>query len=231
MIPTPTAAEIALRLALAALAAGLIGVDRTERGRAAGIRTTMLVGTAAAIAMLLAVQVLPVRGRASDSFVTMDPMRLPLGILSGMGFIGAATVVRRDDLVVGVTTAATLWFTSVMGLCFGAGQYVLGGLAFVFCFVVLSWMGRLEGRLEQEHRATLSLVLAAAAPSDDVLLERLRSAGLTPRSWSTTLARQGAARVVRCELRWRALPEQVVPPPVFQDLARVPGVSEARWER
>ena len=56
----------------------------------------------------------------------MDLMRLPLGILSGMGFIGAGAIFRRGDAVVGVTTAATLWFVTVMGLCFGAGQLPLG---------------------------------------------------------------------------------------------------------
>ncbi len=61
---------------------------------------------------------LTVRGKALDSYIVMDLMRLPLGILSGMGFIGGGAILRRDNMVLGVTTAATLWFVTVMGLAF-----------------------------------------------------------------------------------------------------------------
>jgi putative Mg2+ transporter-C (MgtC) family protein len=55
-----------------------------------------------------------------------DLMRLPLGILIGVGFIGGGAILRRDDIVVGVTTAATLWLVTVIGLCLGGGQLALG---------------------------------------------------------------------------------------------------------
>jgi putative Mg2+ transporter-C (MgtC) family protein len=61
-------------------------------------------------------------GKTPDSFVVLDLMRLPLGILSGVGFVGAGAILRRDNLVVGVTTAATMWFVIVMGLGFGGGN-------------------------------------------------------------------------------------------------------------
>ena len=61
-------------------------------------------------------------GKSADSFVVLDLMRLPLGILTGMGFIGGGAILRRDGFVLGVTTAATLWFVTVIGLCFGAGR-------------------------------------------------------------------------------------------------------------
>ena len=87
--------EIALRLAIAAAASALIGFDRGERGRAAGLRTTMLVCLAATVAMIQVNLLLPMRGKVADSYVTLDLMRLPLGILSGIGFIGAGAIVRR----------------------------------------------------------------------------------------------------------------------------------------
>src|ERR1700758_4625708 len=118
--------DAGLRLALALLSGALIGLDRGDRGRPAGVRTTMLVCLASAFAMLLANALLSTSGRAQNSFVTFDVMRLPLGILTGMGFIGGGAILRRDGLVLGVTTAATLWFVTVAGLCFGAGQLVLG---------------------------------------------------------------------------------------------------------
>src|SRR5262245_28607227 len=119
--------EIALRLALAALAGAVLGLNRTERGMAAGLRTNLLVCLAAAVAMIQANLLLATAGRDPDSFVRIDPMRLPLGILTGMGFIGGGAILRRGTVVTGVTTAATLWLATVLGLCFGGGQYALGG--------------------------------------------------------------------------------------------------------
>jgi putative Mg2+ transporter-C (MgtC) family protein len=118
--------DIALRLLCTIVAGFVIGFDRGEHGRPAGLRTSMLVALAARVAMIQANLLMPTNGKAPDSFVVLDLMRLPLGILSGMGFIGAGAIVRRDNIVLGVTTAATLWFITVIGLCFGGGQLLLG---------------------------------------------------------------------------------------------------------
>jgi putative Mg2+ transporter-C (MgtC) family protein len=100
--------DLALRLLLTVVASALIGLNRDEHGRPAGLRTTLLVCLAASVAMIQTNLLLPTSGKPSDSFITLDLMRLPLGILSGMGFLGAGVIVRRSDLVLGVTTAATL---------------------------------------------------------------------------------------------------------------------------
>jgi len=116
-----------VRLACALIAAGIIGYNRGEHGKAAGLRTTLLVCLAAAVAMLQVNALLPLAGRGSDSFVMNDLMRLPLGILTGVGFIGAGAILRRREVVTGVTTAATLWYVTVIGLCFGADRSSSGG--------------------------------------------------------------------------------------------------------
>jgi putative Mg2+ transporter-C (MgtC) family protein len=90
------------------------------------LRTTLLVCLAASVSMIQVNLLLPIAGKSPDSFAVLDLMRLPLGILSGMGFIGAGAIVRTGNLVRGLTTAATLWFVTVLGLCFGGGQLVLG---------------------------------------------------------------------------------------------------------
>ena len=112
--------ELALRLFLTIVAGTLIGINRGGHGRPAGLRTTLLVCLAASVAMIQTNLLLGTAGKASDSFVTLDLMRLPLGILSGMGFIGGGVILKRQNLVLGVTTAATLWFVTVIGLCLGA---------------------------------------------------------------------------------------------------------------
>src|SRR5262249_50187652 len=122
----PAWAEILVRLLMTLIAGAVIGFNREARGHAAGLRTTILVGLAAALAMIQANVLLTVGGKTSDSFGVMDLMRLPLGILTGVGFIGAGAILRRGDLIIGVTTAATLWIMTVIGLCLGGCQVALG---------------------------------------------------------------------------------------------------------
>src|SRR5580704_2974978 len=147
--------EIALRLALSVLAGGLVGLDRGEHGRPAGLRTTLLVCLAAAVAMIQTNLLLVTIGKTADSFVTLDLMRLPLGILTGMGFIGGGAILRRDSMVLGVTTAATLWFVTVMGLCFGGGQIGLGLAALALALLILWALKPIEDSWKKEREASL----------------------------------------------------------------------------
>jgi putative Mg2+ transporter-C (MgtC) family protein len=102
--------DVARRLALTVVAGALIGFNRSERGRRpAGVRTVILVSLAACVAMLQANALLSLVGKDPTSYIVMDLMRLPLGILSGMGFIGAGAILKRGSAVAGLTTAATLW--------------------------------------------------------------------------------------------------------------------------
>ena len=137
--------DIVLRIGLTFLAGLLIGLNRGEHGRPAGLRTTLLVSLAACLAMLQANALLNTGGKTASLFAQFDVMRLPLGILSGMGFIGGGAILRRDSLVVGVTTAATLWFVTVVGLCFGGGQIGLGLVLLAIALVVLAVVKQLEG--------------------------------------------------------------------------------------
>src|ERR1700728_2673332 len=108
--------DIVIRLLLTMVAAGAIGFDRDQRGRPAGLRTNLLVALAACIAMMQANALMISHGKTGDSFVVMDTMRLPLGILSGIGFIGAGAIIQRGEMITGFARAAALWVVPVMGL-------------------------------------------------------------------------------------------------------------------
>jgi len=162
----PTWTDIALRLLLTMLAGAIIGFDRGARGHAAGFRTTILVALAASVAMIQANILLPVTGKTSESFAVMDLMRLPLGILTGVGFIGAGTIVRKGELITGVTTAATLWLVTVIGLCFGGGQLALGTAATALAVITLWALKWVDAMISREHRARLVL---SCRPSWNVL--------------------------------------------------------------
>jgi len=164
----PSWLDIVLRLALTMLAGAIIGLDRGVRGHAAGFRTTILVGLAASVAMIQANILLSLSGKSPESFSVMDLMRLPLGILTGVGFIGGGTILKKGDLVTGVTTAATLWLVTVIGLCLGGGQVILGIVATALAVFTLQALKRIDRMIPREHRARMVLTCDAA---QDVLNE------------------------------------------------------------
>jgi putative Mg2+ transporter-C (MgtC) family protein len=225
----PDWSDIALRLILSALASAAIGVNRGEQDRPVGLRTTMLASLAATIAMILANLLLPTTGKTPEAFATMDPMRLPLGILSGMGFIGAGAIIRRDTLVRGVTTAATLWFVTVMGLCFGAGQIHLGlaacGLA-VFVLWPLKWV---EHRFGQSRRGELVFTVAGDDALEDGVLSAYAAAGYDVGECSFSFDGDANRRTVRCEVKWRETSASRSAVELARELARRPGVSGLEW--
>ena len=90
---------------------------------------------------------LTTHGKVQGDFSTMDVMRLPLGILTGVGFLGAGAILKRGKLVMGLTTAATLWAVTVIGIVFGAGEYALGVMATALCFGSLYGLKFVEARL------------------------------------------------------------------------------------
>jgi putative Mg2+ transporter-C (MgtC) family protein len=153
----PTWTDIAFRLLLTMLAGAIIGFNRGAHGHAAGFRTTILVGLAASIAMIQANILLPLSGKTPGSFAIMDMMRLPLGILTGVGFIGGGAILRKGDLVTGVTTAATLWLVTVIGLCLGGGQLLLGSIATVLAVLTLWALKWVDLVMPREHRARLTV--------------------------------------------------------------------------
>jgi putative Mg2+ transporter-C (MgtC) family protein len=210
--------EIALRIALAVFASGIIGINRDERGRPAGLRTNILVGLAACIAMIQANLLMHATGKSNDSFSVMDIMRLPLGILSGIGFIGAGAIIKRGDAIVGLTTAATLWFVTVMGLCFGGGQIRLGLASFALGFITLTALKYLERSLPQDHSGALTVALPPETDEADIE-SILINCGLrvTGRSMDWELGRD--LRRFQWNVRWRGKRHGVEAPPVIRQLA------------
>jgi putative Mg2+ transporter-C (MgtC) family protein len=203
--------DIAIRLALTMLAGAIIGFNRGARGHAAGFRTTILVTLAASLAMILTNILLSVAGKSQDSFATMDPMRLPLGILTGVGFIGAGTIVKKGDLITGVTTAATLWLVTVIGLCFGSGQLALGVVATALAVVTLWILKWADVMMPREHRARIVL---ACAPSWQVIEDVQRLLGpmkCEARFQEQKLSANEQSADYTFELGWRR-PERALPP-------------------
>jgi putative Mg2+ transporter-C (MgtC) family protein len=229
MQPDPLAwSPILLRLAAALVAGLILGFDRTTRGRPAGVRTTMMVSTTAAAAMLLAERLASPGSGFQNAGAHFDPVRVVQGILTGMGFIGAGTIIRRDNAVVGVTTAATLWFATVVGLCFGAAQWRLGGAALVAGLAILWPLYFFEEQVPRECAASLGVTLPLDAPAD--LPARLHEPGFSFSSWSIVASRAAAERTFTCRVVWKGAAKDSSVPAFVARLADDPGVLRVSWE-
>jgi putative Mg2+ transporter-C (MgtC) family protein len=223
--------DITLRLILTLFAGALLGFNRSVRGRPAGIRTTTLVCLAASLSMLQVNELLNLRGKAADSLVMLDLMRLPLGILTGMGFIGGGAILRRGTMVQGVTTAATLWLATVVGLCLGGGQLGLGLAGLTLGLGVLWGLQRPEQSLWEDRRGILTVATDATGPTDAKLREAVHAAGCSIISWDVVSRGEASGRrTVRCEVEWRGLPTLDRAPSFVEELIRQPGVRAVRWK-
>jgi len=124
-----------LRLLITCILTGIIGFERGFRGRAAGMRTHILVGVGAAVTVMTGVYSYNLLG-------TGDPLRISAQVMSGIGFLGAGTIlIRGKTLVTGLTTAAGLWTTAAIGIAVGIGFYeaaAAGTLVVLFTFVFLT---------------------------------------------------------------------------------------------
>jgi len=221
--------EILLRLGLTILAGAIVGLNRGEHGHPAGLRTTLLVCLAASLSMIQVNLLLGLDGRPASSFVMLDLMRLPLGILSGMGFIGAGAILRKNELVTGVTTAATLWFVTVMGLCFGGGQLGLGLIALALAVFALTVLKSVEKRVPQDRRATVRLRLAATGPSDREIRDQFEAQWLHIAAWRITYDNEPRQREAAFVVHWRSRPVDSQPPPLIEELAGRAGVLTVEW--
>jgi putative Mg2+ transporter-C (MgtC) family protein len=225
----PDLPDICLRIFLTLIAGILIGLNRSEHGKPAGIRTIMLVALASCFAMILANVLMDTAGKPPSSFVQLDMMRLPLGVLTGMGFIGAGTILRRGSLIVGVTTAATLWYVTVLGFCFGAGQLVLGAIALILGLVILWAIRPCEDLFRQQQRATITLTTSLQNPPEGELRHLMQDSKYAIDSWSVCYSRPKAHRKIRCVVTWQALPSDTSVPPFIDKLRDTPGVEKLQW--
>lgn len=142
--------QILSRLLLAALLGSLIGVEREKKHRAAGLRTHIIVSVASCLIMLISI----------DGYKTFygnnswDATRFASQVISGIGFLGAGTILQKKDVVKGLTTAATLWLCAANGLAVGIGYYKGAIFATVICLITLISLKGMDGILSKRYTAS-----------------------------------------------------------------------------
>ena len=131
-------AEYAARLVLAMLAGGLVGIERELRGRQAGFRTNMLVCVGSCLTMIVSISFANRNWpHEEDVNMNIDPARIAYGVMTGIGFLGAGTILKSGVAVRGLTTAAAMWCVAAVGMTAGFGMYTLTGISTILIVAAL----------------------------------------------------------------------------------------------
>lgn len=137
--------EIILRLVAASVFGALIGLERDIHGRAAGLRTNLLVCLGSALFMLISIYTGTINGDSDFySVLRIDPGRIAAQIITGIGFLGAGTIIKEGFSIRGLTTAACMWIVAGIGMATGAGYYLAAAATTVIGLLTLTFLNVLE---------------------------------------------------------------------------------------
>jgi len=139
----PTDLQMIARLLLTLVLSGLIGLERQVHRRDAGLRTHILVALGSCLIMLTSLYVFDIY----KDQAALDPVRIAAGVVTGIGFLGAGTIIREPDGVRGLTTAASLWVVAGIGLAVGVGFNKIAVYTTILVLIVLHFLRYVEGRL------------------------------------------------------------------------------------
>lgn len=160
---------------LAVILGGAIGLERELKGKPAGLRTNILICIGATLLTDVSISL---SGGANGAERVGDPARLAAQIVSGIGFIGAGTIMQSSGTVTGLTSAATIWVVAAIGIAIGSGNYVGAAGAGALVTIVLAWLGRVEHRIKRVRRVTHLTVRAKPGTPLEELVHMLMDEGI-----------------------------------------------------
>ncbi len=153
------------QLGIAALLGGIIGLEREGLKRPAGFRTHILVCVGATVAVHTNIQLIQTYATSTN----IDPARLGAQVISGLGFLGAGTIIKEGSTVKGLTTAASLWVVGIIGLAVGSGQYLSATLSTLMLYLILGAFQRIEKKIRFKKGYMTLMITAKEAEAVIVL--------------------------------------------------------------
>ncbi|MCM1075862.1 MAG: MgtC/SapB family protein [Bacteroides sp.] len=165
-----TTTSAIFRITVSMVLGSIIGIERKRKGQMAGLRTFSLISMGACIAMMLSIYVC----QETVGLLRGDPSRIAAQVLSGIGFLGAGTIIQMKGSVRGLTTAAGIWIIATIGMAVGCGLYLIATFATVLVLVVLTILEQIEHRVNVGNEArTIRLkvkgIVKSIKPYRDVL--------------------------------------------------------------
>ncbi len=149
------------KLFIAAILGGFIGWEREKRGRPAGLRTHLLLCVGVTLMMLVSEHIfVHYQVYKSDSVLRIDPARIAAQVVTGVGFLGAGTIMRFRASVRGLTTAASLWIVSGIGLAVGSGFILPAIFTTIIAITTLIFLPKVEGEMEKDKYMTIKMLIS-----------------------------------------------------------------------
>ncbi|MDE6061232.1 MAG: MgtC/SapB family protein, partial [Duncaniella sp.] len=144
-----TTTSAIFRITVSLILGSIIGIERKRKGQMAGLRTFSLISMGACIAMMLSIYVC----QETVGLLRGDPSRIAAQVLSGIGFLGAGTIIQMKGSVRGLTTAAGIWIIATIGMAVGCGLYLIASFATILVLVVLTILEQIEHRVNVGNEA------------------------------------------------------------------------------
>jgi putative Mg2+ transporter-C (MgtC) family protein len=194
------------RIVIAAILGAIIGWEREQHGRPAGLRTHMLVCMGAALMTIISENMYAkyqAPGLTADSFIRVDPGRIAAQIITGIGFIGAGVIMKIGPRVQGLTTAACLWLVAGVGMAVGTGLHILALVTTLISAVVLMHLGKLEKGMERDIYKTLTIHTKGAQSSLDSIRSILKGLDvtLTRYNFEEDIEKNTTVYILYCKMR------------------------------
>jgi putative Mg2+ transporter-C (MgtC) family protein len=212
------------RLVLAAVLSGIIGFEREFHGRAAGFRTHILLCIGSTLVMLTSMHIFDVYyGR-----VSVDPARIAAGVITGIGFLGAGTIMHSRSSVRGLTTAASLWVVAGLGLAVGSGMYFGSIVTTVLTVITLFFFSRLEhSMIRKDWYRTITIEAKEGTDRLKAIRAVLGQYEAEITDFEADRAGDGANMLLRLGLKLQSAKraDQIV-----SDIGRLEGVKHVSWE-
>jgi putative Mg2+ transporter-C (MgtC) family protein len=209
------------KLGLAAILGGLIGFERESKQRPAGIRTHMLVSMSATLICIVSMNFAPGSHPA-------DPARIAAQIVTGIGFLGAGTIMRQGSIVVGLTTAASLWTVAAIGMAVSVGGvfYLIALTATILTWTTLLVIRRIEKSMGHERGNRLRLEASTQMDGVDDLLAFLGHQKVAVETMGVSEAGDPNTVTVRIEAE---VPREVPPGDIARALVSDPRIRKVEW--
>lgn len=221
------------RLLLATVLAGMVGFERQLRGRAAGLRTHILVCLGATLITLAGVMLSGTTAASTTGIrgpIYMDSARIAAGVITGIGFLGAGAIIRTGDVVRGLTTAASIWFTAGLGVIIGLGFMIVAIAATGIVLATLIGLVYLEDRIPPRYYRILVVVGEGIGLSnlEQACRQVLNDRGINIRETETEIKPKDMEIRLVFHLQLKSVDLRTE---MMNRLSVLPGVRHVTWKR
>jgi len=215
---------VLLRLLLAAGLSGVIGFEREFHGRAAGFRTHILLCIGSTLVMLTSIHIFDLY----YTKVAADPARIAAGVITGIGFLGAGTIMHAKSAVRGLTTAASLWVVAGIGLAVGSGLYFGAFVTTILTMIALMVFARLEhAMIRKDWYRTVIIETKEGIDQLKAIREILEDCRTEITDFEVERAREGTNMILKLGLK---LYETRCADRIIEDVGRLADVKSVKWE-